>query len=69
VDNKQNPSPYLPEKNKKKYLELELIQARIPQKPLLWIEVGAHTVRKKSWRDEVVWAGAVVAWRLCFYCF
>ena len=32
-------------------LELELIQTRMAQKPLLWVEVGAHAVRKKSERD------------------
>jgi hypothetical protein len=46
-------------------LELELIQAHMTQKPLLWIEVGAHVVRKRSECAGVVWAGAGVAWRLC----
>jgi hypothetical protein len=27
--------------------ELELIQAHMTQKPLLWVEVGAHAVRKR----------------------
>jgi hypothetical protein len=29
-------------------LELELIQTHMTQKPLLWVEVGAHAVRKRS---------------------
>jgi hypothetical protein len=29
-------------------LELELTQAHMTQKPLLWVEVGAHAVRKRS---------------------
>jgi hypothetical protein len=29
-------------------LELELIQTHVTQKPLLWVEVGAHAVRKRS---------------------
>jgi hypothetical protein len=29
-------------------LELELIQTHMTQKPLLWVEVGVHAVRKKS---------------------
>jgi hypothetical protein len=29
-------------------LELELIQTHMTQKPLLWVEVGAHAVRKMS---------------------
>jgi hypothetical protein len=32
------------------------------QKPLLWVEVGAHAVRKRSECAGVVWAGAGVAW-------
>jgi len=28
-------------------LELELIQAHMAQKPLLWVEVGAHAVRNR----------------------
>jgi hypothetical protein len=31
----------------------------------LWVEVGAHAVRKRPVRDVVVWAGAGVAWHLC----
>ena len=27
------------------------------EKPLLWIEVGAHAVRKKPGRNGVVWSG------------
>jgi hypothetical protein len=49
-------------------LELELIQSHMIQKPLLWVEVGAHAVRKRSECAEVVWAGAGVAWRLCVCC-
>jgi hypothetical protein len=44
-------------------LELELIQTHMTQKPLLWVEVGAHAVRKRSECAGVVWAGAGVAWR------
>jgi hypothetical protein len=29
-------------------LELGLIQTHMTQKPLLWVEVGAHAVRKRS---------------------
>jgi hypothetical protein len=43
-------------------LELELIQT------LLWVEVGAHAVHKRSECTGVVWAGAGVAWRLCVCC-
>jgi hypothetical protein len=39
-------------------LELELVQTHMTQKPLLWIEVGAHAVRKTSECAWVVWAGA-----------
>jgi hypothetical protein len=42
--------------------ELELIQPHMTQKPLLWVEVGAHAVRKRSECAGVVWAGAGVAW-------
>ena len=49
-------------------LELELIQTHMTQKPLLWVEVGAHAVRKRSECAGVVWAGAGVAWRLCVCC-
>ena len=45
--------------------ELELKQTHMTQKPLLWVEVGAHAVRKSSECAGVVWAGAGVAWRLC----
>ena len=34
------------------------------QKPLLWVEVGAHAVRNRSKCGGVGWAGAGVAWRL-----
>jgi hypothetical protein len=44
-------------------LELELIQTHTTQKPLLWVEVGAHAVRKRSECAGVVWAGAGVVWR------
>ena len=27
------------------------------EKPLLWVEVGAHEVRKKPGRNGVVWSG------------
>jgi hypothetical protein len=37
-------------------LELELIQTHTTQKPLLWVEVGVHAVRKRSERAGVVWA-------------
>ena len=30
------------------YMELELIQAHMTQKNLLWVEAGAHAVRKKK---------------------
>jgi hypothetical protein len=49
-------------------LELELIQTHMAQKPLLWVEVGAHAVRKRSECGGVVWVGAGVAWRLCVCC-
>jgi hypothetical protein len=29
-------------------LELDLIQTHMTQKPLLWVEVGAHAVRERS---------------------
>jgi hypothetical protein len=45
-------------------LELELIQTHMAQKPLLWVEVGAHAVRSRSKFGGVGWAGAGVAWRL-----
>ena len=45
-------------------LELELIQTHMAQKPLLWVEVGAHAVRNRSKCGGVGWAGAGVAWRL-----
>ena len=38
------------------------------QKPLLWVEVGAHAVRKRSECGGMVWVGAGVAWRLCVCC-
>jgi hypothetical protein len=34
-----------------KHLELKTIQAHITQKPLLWIEAGAHAVRKRLGSD------------------
>jgi hypothetical protein len=34
------------------------------QKPLLWVEVGAHAVRNRSKCGGVGWEGAGVAWRL-----
>jgi len=34
------------------------------QKQLLWVEVGAHVVRKRSKRGEVLWASAGAAWYL-----
>jgi hypothetical protein len=40
-------------------LELELIQTHMTQKPFLWVEVGAHVVRKRPECAGVVWAGAV----------
>ena len=30
-------------------LELELIQTHMAQKPLLWVEVGAHAVRNNTY--------------------
>jgi hypothetical protein len=39
-------------------LELELIQTHMTQKPLLWVEVGAHAVRKRS-ECPGVWCGQV----------
>jgi hypothetical protein len=33
------------------------------QEPLLWVEVDAHAVRKRSGRYGVGWASAGVAWR------
>jgi len=42
-------------------LELELKQAHMTQKPLLWLEVGAHAVRKRSECAGMVWAGTGVA--------
>jgi hypothetical protein len=45
-------------------LELELIQAHMTQKTLLWIEVGAHAVRKRSECAGVVCASALVAGEL-----
>jgi hypothetical protein len=55
-------------KGKEGELELELIQTHMTQKSLLWVEVGAHAVRKRSECAGVVWAGAGVAWRLCVCC-
>ena len=49
-------------------LELELIQTHMAQKPLLWVEVGAHAVRKRSECGGMVRVGAGVAWRLCVCC-
>jgi hypothetical protein len=49
-------------------LELDLIQTHMTQRPLLWVEVGAHAVRKRSGCAGVVWAGAGVAWRMCVCC-
>jgi hypothetical protein len=37
--------------------EVELIQNHMTQKPLLWVEVGAHAVRKRSECSGVVSAG------------
>jgi hypothetical protein len=39
-------------------IELELIQTYMTQKPLLWVDVGAHVVRNRSECSGVVWAGA-----------
>jgi hypothetical protein len=39
----------------------------IRQKPLLWVEVGARAVRKRSEYSGVVWAGAIsYPWRATF---
>jgi hypothetical protein len=43
-------------------VELELIQAHTAQKPLLWVEVGALAVRKRSECAGVVWAAAFFVW-------
>jgi hypothetical protein len=48
-------------------LEREVIPTHMTQKPLLWVEVGAHAVHKKS-EYSGVWAGAGVARRLCVCC-
>jgi hypothetical protein len=40
--------------------ELELIQTHMTQKQLVWLEVGALAVRKRSECAGVVWAGAGV---------
>jgi hypothetical protein len=45
-------------------LELKLIPTHMTQKPLLWVEVGAHAVRNRLKYGGVGWAGAGVAWRL-----
>jgi hypothetical protein len=42
-------------------LELERIQTHMTQKPLLWVEVGAHAVRNRSKFGGVGWAGADIA--------
>ena len=44
--------------------ELELIKSQMPQKPVLWGEVGAHALRVRSVSREGVWASAGVqgAW-------
>ena len=34
------------------------------QKPLLWVEVGAHAMSNRSKCGGVGWAGAGAAWRL-----
>ena len=49
-------------------LELELTQTYMTQKSLLWGEVGALAVSKKSEFAGVVWAGASVGaeWLLPF---
>jgi hypothetical protein len=47
--------------NKQLELELELLQTHMTQKPLLWVEAGAHAVRKRSECAGVVWTGAGVA--------
>jgi hypothetical protein len=44
-------------------LELELIQTHMTQKPLLWVEAGAHAVRNKP---VVEWGGQ--AWLSCGAC-
>ena len=49
-------------------LELELIQIHTTQKPLPWVEVGAHAMRKRSECGGIVWVSAGVAWRLCVCC-
>jgi len=43
--------------------ELELIQTHITQKPLMWVEVGAHAVRKRPEFAGAVWVGAGVSRR------
>jgi hypothetical protein len=51
-----NHIPVPPRRQKK----LELIQTHMTQKPLLWVEVGAHAVRKRSKCAGVILAGAGV---------
>jgi hypothetical protein len=40
-------------------LELELIQARMTQKPMLWVEVGARAVRERSKKWLAGWSSDV----------
>ena len=40
-------SEYHNSEGKELELELELIQTHMTQKPVLWVEVGAHAVRKR----------------------
>ena len=49
-------------------LELGLIQARMTHKPLLWVEAGAHAVRKKLERDGVVWLARMSRGACVFVC-
>ena len=47
-------------------LELLVIQTHLAQKPLLWVEVGAHAVYNRSKYGGVGWTGTGIApWCLC----
>jgi hypothetical protein len=43
-------------------LELELIQAHMTQKPLLWVEVGAHAVCTRCAKGQSVLGWCGQAW-------
>jgi hypothetical protein len=51
-------------------IELELIQAHMAQKPLLWEEVGAHAGAQKV-KSAMGWGGQARVSRgvcVCFFC-